>query len=247
MATRRYLSRSQWRYGSSMGALFRHDFERLNGSPREHYILSPCVLAPNFLRRKLLIIDIEATGLDFTTEEITEIAAQEYDPVTEQAGDLWSRFVKVERPIPPEISRLTSITSEHTDSGISSRDALTYLVDRYSNYIWVAQCGFEFDFPFLERLYRESGLSGTGIDALDTKVLFSLLHPMRDETFSTNFLAEHFKIDRSRFARHTAAGDVALLTEITAGLVREAKRKGLCDVALFSPLRVWKFIPQSLM
>lgn len=229
-----------------MGRLFRFDFEQVTTSPVDHYVLEPGFQVKGILERKLLILDIEATGLDFTKEEITEIAVQEFDPIHGECGAPWRTYVKIDGEISPEISRLTSISKEHTDSGISIREALGYIAENYADHIWVAQCGFEFDFPFLARLYAESGLPSLAIDAIDPKIIFSLLHSNSEATFSTNFLASHFGIDRSLFARHTAAGDVALLTEIVAGVLEQARRAGVHDVLISSPLKVRKFIPSPL-
>jgi DNA polymerase III alpha subunit (gram-positive type) len=229
-----------------VGRLFRFDFNQVTTSLVDRYELQSGPLVKGLLNRKLLILDIEATGLDFTKEEITEIAVQEYDPARAERGESWRTYVKIDGEISPEISRLTSISKEHTNSGISVREALQHLTNHYVDHIWVAQCGFEFDFPFLERVYAESDLPSLDIDAIDPKIIFALLYPDSEETFSTNFLASHFGVDRSLFARHTAAGDVALLTEIVARLLSQARASGLHDVTISSPLRVRKFIPQPL-
>lgn len=229
-----------------MGKLFRFDFERVAASPVDHYILEPGVLVHGLANRRLLILDLEATGLDSTREEITEIAVQVYDPTTGERGESWRTYVNINGTISPEISRLTSISKADTDSGITISQALQHLTSRYADCVWVAQCGFEFDFPFLERVYTESGLPPLAVDAIDPKIIFSLLHPEVDHTISTNYLATYFCVDRSPFARHTAAGDVALLTEIVHRLVAEARAAGLQDVHISSPTRVRKFIPQPL-
>ncbi len=229
-----------------MGRLFRFDFERITTSPVDHYVLTPELLVRGLLNRKLLILDLEATGLDFRREEITEIAVQTYDPTTGERGESWRTYVKINGAISPEIFRLTSISKNNTDSGMPVREVLKHLTERYADCVWVAQCGFEFDFPFLERVYSESGLPPVAIDSIDPKIIFSLLYPDREQTFSTNFLATHFNIDRALFVRHTAAGDVALLTEIVQGLLAEARIAGLQDVKVSSPTRVRKFIPQPL-
>ena len=229
-----------------MAKLFRFDFESLAHFPPAEYVLDTGLLTPGLLRRKWLIFDLEATGLDYRNDEITEIALQELDPLTGSVGESWQTYVKIQGEIPPAISRLTSITKATTETGISCREALAHLAERYAEHIWIAQCGFEYDFPFLERVHGETGLPGRDIDALDPKIIFALLHPERSETFSTNFLCEYYAIDRSHFARHTAAGDVALITEYMLAMLTEARRSGMHDVTVTAPLTIKKFIPQPL-
>ena len=229
-----------------MTKLFRYAFDRITESPPEEYILEPGFVVRDLFSRKLLIIDIEATGLDVSREEITEIAVQEDDPVLGCTGDAWRSYIRISGEISPEISRLTSITKAESETGIPVSEALSYLVSRYSDHVWVAQCGFEYDFPFLERVFTGLGDQPVRIDAIDTKVIFAVLHPELRGTFSTNFLAEYFAIDRTPFARHTAAGDVALLTEIVAGLVEEARAQGLNDLEIRQPLIIKRFIPPPL-
>jgi DNA polymerase III alpha subunit (gram-positive type) len=227
--------------------LFSYNFDRIIQSSPEEYILEPGLLVRDLFSRKLLIVDIEATGLDVSRDEITEIAAQEYDPVSGRKGDVWRSYIHISGQIPLEISRLTSITRSETDAGISASEALSYLASRYSEHVWIAQCGFEFDFPFLERVFGESELPPAGIEAMDTKVVFAVLHPELEETFSTNFLATYFRIDSGPFARHTAAGDVALITEMVASLAREAVHRGVSHIDIRRPLTIKKFIPQPLL
>jgi DNA polymerase III alpha subunit (gram-positive type) len=228
-----------------MGKLFRFDFSSVRHSP-EAYVLSPQTLVSHFPRRKFLIIDIEATGLDVERDEVTEIAVQQVN-VDLSFGDAWRSYIRINGEIPPAISRLTSITKEMTDQGIHIAEALASLITRFQDHIWVAQCGYEYDFPFLERVYHSLGLPSVGIDTLDPKILYALLYPEVADTFSTDFLSRYYGIDRSRFARHTAAGDVALIAEIFTCMGREATKANIEHLEVASSLEIRKFLPAPLV
>ena len=52
----------------------------------DHYISQPGSLLRALLNRKLLNLDIEATGLDFTNKYTTEIAVPEDAPPSDKRG-----------------------------------------------------------------------------------------------------------------------------------------------------------------
>ena len=71
--------------------------------------------------KNCLVLDVEATGADFTTAEIIELAFCLRD------GDRWVAFDelhKPDEPITPEISAITNITNRMVEDCVPFRDAL---------------------------------------------------------------------------------------------------------------------------
>ena len=57
-----------------------------------------------------IVFDLETTGLDPNTSEITEIGAWHFKDGV--AVNKFEQFVRTEKPIPPEITKLTGITND---------------------------------------------------------------------------------------------------------------------------------------
>lgn len=104
------------------------------------------------------VIDIETTGLDPNRDEIIEIAAlvvtKSYVPVME-----FSTLVRPQRPVPPEITRLTGIEQRHLDErGKTLAEALRRFSDFVGDIPLFAHHA-EFDQAFLTRSAQLSGLT----------------------------------------------------------------------------------------
>lgn len=104
------------------------------------------------------VIDIETTGLDPNRDEIIEIAAlvvtKSYVPVME-----FSTLVRPQRPVPPEITRLTGIEQRHLDDhGKPLAEALRRFSDFVGDIPLFAHHA-EFDQVFLARAAQLSGLT----------------------------------------------------------------------------------------
>lgn len=104
------------------------------------------------------VIDIETTGLDPNRDEIIEIAAlvvtKSYVPVME-----FSTLVRPQRPVPPEITRLTGIEQRHLDErGKPLAEGLRRFSDFVGDLPLFAHHA-EFDQAFLTRSAQLSGLT----------------------------------------------------------------------------------------
>jgi DNA polymerase III subunit epsilon len=102
---------------------------------------------------KILGIDLETTGLDFTTDRITEIGAVLWDTSTGTPLRLFNTLVRHTDapPITPEIERLTGITQEMIDTyGVPIAACLPKLFVMMSEAdAIVAHNGTGFDRPML--------------------------------------------------------------------------------------------------
>lgn len=63
-----------------------------------------------------ILLDVETTGLDYTRDEIIELAMVKFDYFADgtiaRVADIFTSFNEPSRPIPPEIVELTGITDE---------------------------------------------------------------------------------------------------------------------------------------
>lgn len=192
--------------------------------------------------RKYLILDIEATGLDYNNEEITEIAVLPIENLKPDYSELISTLIKTTKPIPENVQKITGITNEDVENGQPLQTVLADLVDKYRDYVWVAQCGFEFDFPFLNKEYRRFFDEALPVGVLDTKLLYASLYPETNATISTNFLMKQFGIDPLEHPRHRAAGDVLRLTKIFLNIIEKYTQKDIDTVEVKQPLQILKFV-----
>ncbi len=117
------------------------------------------------LKNNIIVFDIETTGLDPDTCEITEIGAVKIDhgEITER----FSSFAKPKYPIPIEVQQLTNITNEMVEKAPKIEDVI---IDFYN---WTRGCvisGYNivgFDLKFVKKITNRLGLpfDNTVIDA----------------------------------------------------------------------------------
>lgn len=102
---------------------------------------------------RIVGIDFETTGLDPTTDQVTEIGAVLFDWERKIPLQMLSCFVRTAKPLDEEIVRITGITDEmlaefgREESGAFT--ALDHLIDR-ADYA-MAHNGGEFDLPFYKQ------------------------------------------------------------------------------------------------
>jgi len=201
---------------------------------------------PNLLKQKFFVFDLEATGLNPKTESIIQIADI---PIVN--GRICSKmafdsFIHSPKKIPPAISRLTDISNKDIEKAPELKIILNKLWKKYQDYIWVAQCGFEFDFEILEMAAKKNKIPYFKPKKLDTKVLFAYLHPELNTTFSTDFLKNYYKVEFTDLKRHTALGDAILIARILKKMLEEFRSKGFSNLIIKKTLSIKKFIPKSL-
>jgi len=73
----------------------------------------------------LLGIDVETTGLDPSTDRITELGMVLYDTDANQPLKIYCEYVNIDGPVPEFITELTGITKTHLDIyGVSISEAM---------------------------------------------------------------------------------------------------------------------------
>ncbi len=220
---------------------YTYDALPLQDQTRDSYTLGHYYL-DNLHERDFLIFDLESTGFDYTAEEIIEVAALPIGNLCVRQELGWSSFIRNTKDIPDIVRTITGITNEDTQGGLPLADVLKMLVTEYPEHTWVAQCGFEFDFPFLDQEYRRLFRNALPVEVLDTKVLFAAIHPDTEQTISTDFLMHRYGIDAGARIRHRANGDAALLAEIFLRIMQEYTNLGKDEVVIDTPLLVRKFV-----
>ena len=141
-----------------------------------------------------VIVDVETTGLDATTDELIEIAA-----VKVRRGlvvEEFSTLVKAERPIPTFISSLTGIHDDMLMEAPTSREA----VDMLASFIGTADIAAHnsaFDSAFIHRYWPDKR------EWLDTIALTQVAYPCATSYSLTN-LCEYLRIENESVHRALA-------------------------------------------
>lgn len=121
-------------------------------------------------KAKYAVLDIETTGLDYKEDEMTEIGIVLLDEKFKEVGTL-NHMVKINaKDVPPQITKLTGITKEDTEKGISKRKAKSVLKKVLKDKVVVIQ-NAAFDLSFIETI------TGKSYDFIDTQVLSLVNNP----------------------------------------------------------------------
>jgi DNA polymerase-3 subunit epsilon len=165
-------------------------------------------------------IDLETTGLLPAEDRITEIGAALVEWETLTPLKLMSTLVNPERPIPPEITKITGITDEQVDLyGKSEKAAFAELHDlmSYADYA-AAFNGSRFDQPFYLAACSRLGVEPSGIFWLDLSS--DVKWPPEITTRNLRHLASEFGFCNP-FA-HRALFDVMTMFKTVQGLSLDA-------------------------
>tara|TARA_R110002111_G_scaffold123103_2_gene186940 strand:- start:167 stop:811 length:645 start_codon:yes stop_codon:yes gene_type:complete len=213
---------------------------RITFTSAEEYELSGFHFG-DFDEREFVVFDLEATGPDAEQDSVTQFG-------TVRVGDEEQTFeglVKPWKSIPEKIEKLTGVTNQR----VTEAESFAVVFERFRKFcgdaVLVTSCGYEYDFPLLEKECARSGLKKLPNERLDTKAIFAMLHPDRGETFSTNFLSEYYQIDRRVFNRHDALGDAKLVARIFYAELKEAKAMGMNSLEA-EGVRIKRFLLSSL-
>lgn len=100
-----------------------------------------------------ILLDVETTGLDYTRDEIIELAMIKFDYLPDgtiiRSGDVFTAFNEPSNPIPPEVVALTGITDEMVAGHRIDTDAVAAFVD---GAVIVIAHNAGFDRKFAERI-----------------------------------------------------------------------------------------------
>jgi DNA polymerase III epsilon subunit family exonuclease len=160
--------------------------------------------------RSCIVFDLETSGLNPLADEIIEICAIKIDDDLKPVEEFYS-LIKLDRPLPEHITKLTGITpSMLTEGGMERQDVLTRFHSFIGDEVLVGHYIDSFDIPFLRESFSKYGLtiSNRTLDT-DTKVREFFKFPR----YSLRSLADYLNIycgDKL----HNARADVAVTIEI---------------------------------
>ncbi|WP_123040763.1 ATP-dependent DNA helicase DinG [Cohnella candidum] len=158
---------------------------------------------------KFAVLDFETTGMSDQRDEIIQAGLA----VIDEAGTVcstFSSFVKPEKPIPAEISKLTGISDEDVQDAPDIEEVLAQMVPLLQDAVLVGH-NVEFDARFLQAALDRSGyLPFTG-RMLDTVELTRLTHPILP-SYQLSALTQAFGIGHDR--PHQADSDALATAEL---------------------------------
>ncbi|MCX7882353.1 MAG: single-stranded-DNA-specific exonuclease RecJ [Brevinematales bacterium] len=167
--------------------------------------------------QELIFCDLETTGLNPSRDEIIEIGA-----VKVKNGvilDTFQCFLKTEKPLPKEISRLTGITQEMLEKeGLPPREALEKFFAFAENKKIIGHNLADFDMRFLQHALRKYLGKHFSPPIEDTLRLSKILFPkLKDHKLST--LAEELGIYIDTSQLHRASFDAELCAKVYRSMI----------------------------
>lgn len=167
-----------------------------------------------------IVFDLETTGLNPASEEITEIAAVRV--VEGEIRDSFQTYVNPHKPIPAEITELTGIS----DETVADAPDLDKAVPEFLAWAGEGQCPLVahnagFDMGFLRTACQRLGIERefTSIDTLEmSRLMLPHMHK-----FKLNILAKELQV--GPFEHHRASEDAAVLGRIYVKLLKRLREE----------------------
>lgn len=171
---------------------------------------------------KFAIVDIETTGGHFRYAKITEIAI-----IVMENGEIVERFeslVNPECPIPPEITRITGITSEMVEKAPKFYEIAKKIIEITHDAVFVAH-NVQFDYSFIKEEFKNLGFTYSK-KKLCTVVLSRKYFPGL-RSYALGNLIRHFGIEVVN--RHRAYDDAWATLQIFKKMLenQDAEDKGM--------------------
>lgn len=167
-----------------------------------------------------IVFDLETTGLNPASEEITEIAAVRV--VEGEIRDSFQTYVNPHKPIPPEITELTGIS----DETVADAPDLDKAVPEFLKWAGEGQYPLVahnagFDMGFLRTACQRLDIERefTSIDTLEmSRLMLPHMHK-----FKLNILAKELQV--GPFEHHRASEDAAVLGRIYVKLLKRLREE----------------------
>ncbi len=167
-----------------------------------------------------IVFDLETTGLNPASEEITEIAAVRV--VEGEIRDSFQTYVNPHKPIPPEITELTGISDETVaDAPDLDKAVPEFLAWAGEGQYPLVAHNAGFDMGFLRTACQRLGIERefTSIDTLEmSRLMLPHMHK-----FKLNILAKELQV--GPFEHHRASEDAAVLGRIYVKLLKRLREE----------------------
>ena len=174
---------------------------------------------PRGLRDEFVAFDIETTGLDQSTERMTEIGAVVFrgGRVAEQ----FQTFVNPGKPIPPEITELTGITDRDVFDAPDEAQALRAFVDFVGGRP-VAAHNADFDTGFMAECAERCGIEFDPV-IIDTLPLARCLLPDL-KRYKLDIVSN--RLGLPEFRHHRASDDAAVVARMMEKFIPMLEKRG---------------------
>ncbi|UHA73634.1 3'-5' exonuclease [Paenibacillus sp. 481] len=205
------------------------------------------VVVSDLQQRTFCIFDFEGTGIDFRTECITQIGALRVEGEEPNHSQIsFNSLVKSPKRIPPQIEELTGITNDAMTDAPSFPDVYRQFAEFVDGTVLITQAGYEYDIPMLEKYCEQHQLPMLTNPVIDTKALFTNIHPEVTDVVSADFLVQYYQIETAHLKRHDALDDCILIGHILKHILDEYTEKGLTTFDTAAGLKVKRFIMPSM-
>ena len=195
----------------------------------------------NISKQRYCIFDLEATGIDYENEHITQIGAIIIENNTIHYEKFFKTLVKSPKPIPEPVERLTGIYNSDIENSPILAEVYDEFVEFTQDCILVTHAGFEFDYYMLKKECERNHLPMITNKMLDTKALYSYLHPEITEIIWTDYLLKLYQIDDTDVRRHDALGDSILISRIFLAILKEFADRNEESIHFIEPVKVKRF------
>src|SRR3989339_1001467 len=170
-----------------------------------------------YYNKKIVILDIETTGLSPTTDEIVEIGAIKIQNFIEI--DRFSTLVKPKFPIPESVTAIHGITNEDCENAPDISEVIVRFLDFIGDAILVAH-NSDFDMGFLS-CYANKAKKQIPNEVIDTLGMSRSL--FKFGSHALNALTKEFDIEMGK--HHRAVSDAEATVKIFERLVLVQEKK----------------------
>ena len=188
----------------------------------DEYIVNG-IYVQNLPNCRFCVFDFEGTGINFRTEYITQIGAVIIENNNILTSKSFNSLVNSPKQIPPAVEELTGISNQDMFCAPPFPEVYEQFVEFIGSTVLVTQAGYEYDVPLLEKHCSLHNLPMIDNSIIDTKALFTNIHPDIAEVISTDFLIKYYNIDTSDLKRHDALDDCILVGRIFINIMKEYK------------------------
>jgi DNA polymerase III epsilon subunit family exonuclease len=168
-----------------------------------------------------IILDCETTGLDPINSEIIEIAALKVEKAEIQG--IFNKLIKPQRPLPPEIIRLTGITPDYLQEAPPLSEVIGPFLQFIGNATLVMH-NADFDLSFINHHIFQPRKKQLGNPTICTLKVARFLLPNLSNHKLVN-LAQYFGIPAKN--RHRALGDAETTFELWYKFIPLLREKNL--------------------
>ncbi|MFA7529505.1 MAG: PolC-type DNA polymerase III [Bacilli bacterium] len=180
-----------------------------------------------------VVYDLETTGLSSNYNEIIEIAAVKIRG--EEIVEEFSTYVKPKRPIPAEITEITSITEDDVRGAPPIGEVIGKFKDFIGEAILVAHNAI-FDNSYLYKNLRDHKMFDGEYPSIDTLQLAKIRYASKLKTFNLKAVAKYFDVELVQ--HHRAIADARALAAVFLRMLKELRAAGIDNYGKINDLIV---------